>query len=575
MKHPNERGAVRRELVRQFYRGNIGAFALSSMTTLLISFVSIAFSYMMQQIIDTISGAPGARSLGEISLMIFVLLGGTVVLCVIDSLASPRFKERAMGQYKGEVFELLTRKSISSFLEENTATYLSALTHDAQVIEQNYLSSVFTLIQLTVWFFGSFALMLWYSLPLTFIALGASLLPLGLSLLTGGKLTPREKEVSSRQEGFMASVKDALSGFAVMKSFKAEAELGQIFLGVTRDVEEAKRRKETLSSLIQSMGMIAGIVAQMAVFVLGAYLALSGRGITPGMVMAFVQLMGLAANPIAQVPPLLARRKAAGVLLDKMAEVLSFNLREEGREVTAQLSEAIELLDVSFAYEEDTPVLRHISTRFDAGKSYAVVGASGSGKSTLLNLLMAGSSRYEGEIRYDGVELRQMSSASLYDITSLVQQNVFVFNSSLQDNITMFRDFKEEEVERAIELSGLSAFLHERGADYPCGENGAGLSGGERQRISIARALLRQTPVLLVDEATAALDAQTAYHVTDSILKLKDLTRIVVTHRLEETLLRCYDRILVLKNGHIVETGTLEELMEEKGYFYSLYQVSQ
>lgn len=373
----------------------------------------------------------------------------------------------------------------------------------------------------------------------------------------------------------MASVKDALSGFAVMKSFKAEAELGQIFLGVTRDVEEAKRRKETLSSLIQSMGMIAGIVAQMAVFVLGAYLALSGRGITPGMVMAFVQLMGLAANPIAQVPPLLARRKAAGVLLDKMAEVLSFNLREEGREVTAQLSEAIELLDVSFAYEEDTPVLRHISTRFDAGKSYAVVGASGSGKSTLLNLLMAGSSRYEGEIRYDGVELRQMSSASLYDITSLVQQNVFVFNSSLQDNITMFRDFKEEEVERAIQLSGLSAFRNERGADYPCGENGTGLSGGERQRISIARALLRQTPVLLVDEATAALDAQTAYHVTDSILKLKDLTRIVVTHRLEETLLRCYDRILVLKNGHIVETGTLEELMEEKGYFYSLYQVSQ
>ena len=139
----------------------------------------------------------------------------------------------------------------------------------------------------------------------------------------------------------------------------------------------------------------------------------------------------------------------------------------------------------------------------------------------------------------------------------------------------MFRDFEPEEVERAISLSGLSALIAERGADFKCGENGSGLSGGERQRISIARCLIRKTPVLLVDEATAALDAETAFQVSSSILELDGLTRIVVTHSLDEALLKKYDSVLVLKNGAVEERGTFDELMDKKGYFYSLFTVSQ
>ena len=188
---------------------------------------------------------------------------------------------------------------------------------------------------------------------------------------------------------------------------------------------------------------------------------------------------------------------------------------------------------------------------------------------------MAGPSGYSGEILYDGRELSTVSTQSLYELVSLVEQNVFVFNSTLRDNITMFRDFPSQQVQRAEELSGLAPIIQEKGEGYLCGENGSGLSGGQRQRVSIARCLLRHTPVLLVDEATASLDKETAFRISSSILDLEGLTRVVVTHSLDEALLRRYDGILVLHHGRVVETGQFQELMDRKGLFYSLYTVAQ
>ena len=152
---------------------------------------------------------------------------------------------------------------------------------------------------------------------------------------------------------------------------------------------------------------------------------------------------------------------------------------------------------------------------------------------------------------------------------------MFVFNASIRDNVTMFRSFPPEELAQAVRRAQLEALLAERGEDYLCGESGSGLSGGEKQRISIARSLLKHASVLLADEATAALDAQTAHQVTEDILDLTGMTRIVITHMLEEALLRRYDGILAIKNGTMEECGHFDELMANKGYFYALFTVSQ
>ncbi len=232
------------------------------------------------------------------------------------------------------------------------------------------------------------------------------------------------------------------------------------------------------------------------------------------------------------------------------------------------------LENVTFSYEPEKPVLQDLSMTPEAGKKYALVGASGSGKSTLLNLLMGAYDGYAGSIAIDGRELREIAADSLYDVMSLISQNVFLFDDTLYQNITMFRDFPEDKLELAVHRSGLDSLIAEKGEGYRCGENGSGLSGGERQRVSIARCLMRETPVLLLDEATAALDNQTAFAVTDAILRLDGLTRVVVTHRLEEALLEQYDEIFVLRNGTVCEAGRFGELMERKAYFYSLYTVA-
>lgn len=575
MKNNNEQKLARKAFTSRFYLHNKTMFFLALTSTVLAAFANLVISWLMQLIIDAISGVQSRYSILDLTLICAAITLGLIFVMVLEYHSVPRFIKKAMRQYKDFAFGEIAKKSIHSFNGENTTTYLSALSNDANSIETNYISKIFTLVQQLIMFAGAFAMMLYYSPFLTLIAFLLSLFPVIASMLTGNRLAAREKTVSDKNEGFLGMVKDILSGFSVIKSFKAEREVMTLFAKSNATAEDAKCKRRMTDIAINAIGAVAGIIAQFGVFLFGAYLALSGKGVTAGVVIIFVQLMNFVITPIASVPQILANRKAANALIDKLAAAVHSNVRREGKTVDNTLDTSIELKNLCFSYEKGTPVLCNIDMRFEAGKSYAIVGGSGSGKSTLLNLLMGSSEDYEGEIRYDGDELRAISSDSLYDLVSIVQQNVFVFNSSILDNITMFRSFEQEKLDRAVSMSGLAPLISERGSDYACGENGSGLSGGERQRISIARSLLRGTPVMLVDEATAALDAETAFSVTNSILDLSGLTRIVVTHRLEESLLKKYDRIFVLKNGAVAEEGTFEELMGNKNFFYSLYTVSQ
>ena len=566
---------LKKQLISQFYYKNIPVLCVAVFSSLVSGTLNLILSWIIRQLIDAASGVQDALPLGILA----TICGGFLLLCIaaflLDYISVPFYIRRAMRQYKDFAFQKLTEKSISSFRDESTASYLSALTNDATSIEANYLDQQLSLITKTITFLGALGLMLWYSPLMTVIAVSVTILPLIASLLTGSKLEAADKRVSERNKDFTAALNDCLSGFSVVKSFKAEKEIFKLFAANNRALEGEKFGKRRIKIIVGMIGAVAGICAQLGVFLIGAWLALSGRGLTAGTVIMFVNLMNFMIQPIAELPGLLASRKAARGLIDKLAAALEKNSPFTGRSDISGLKKNVRLERVSFGYEEGKDVLHDVSAVFEAGKAYAIVGGSGSGKSTLLHLLMAGSADYKGDILFDDIELRSISAESLYGLISEIQQNVFVFNASIRDNVTMFRDFPQEELDTAIRRAHLNEFLAGRGENYLCGENGKGLSGGEKQRISIARSLLKKSDLLLADEVTASLDAQTSYQVTRDLLDLNGITRIVVTHTLEEALLRRYDGIIVLKDGRVEESGCFDELMAEKGYFHALFTVAQ
>ena len=564
----------RRQFTRQFYRGNHLNFSLALTATLAGTGLNLAISWLLQQTVDLATGTGAALTLPQLVLFTLGLLAVCLVIDAVNAFARPRFLSRAIAQYREYAYSRLLNKNLSAFSAENSALYLSALSNDTASIETNYLQKLFEFTGNALLFAGSLAMMLWYSVPLTAVALVLSALPLVVSLLAGPRLAGAETAVSRENSRFVAALKEGLTGFSVIKGFQAEKEALQLFCKSSRRVRDAKCRRLRYGSILQSVGSLAAATAQLGVFLAGCWMSLSGWGVTPGTMIIFVNLMGCANAFVSALPEYLSNRTACLALMDRLSDALAFHPQQGGHPIPCRLDRGIDLEHLSFGYAPGVPVLQDVSARFAAGKSYAVVGASGSGKSTLLRLLMAGGA-YTGSIRYDGAELRGVRTDALYRLVSLVEQNVFVFDSSIRDNITMFRAFPRQEVDRAIQLSGLAPLITAKGEDALCGENGCLLSGGERQRISIARCLLRRTPVLLVDEATAALDRETAFQVSSAILDLEGMTRIVVTHALDAALLRRYDGILVLKNGRVAEQGGFDELMAEKGYFYSLYTVAQ
>ena len=559
--------------VKLFFKENKLVAFLSMIVFIALSMIYTAISWILQIIFDYMAGK-GSFSLTTILLLVVSFMLSISLIFALKRSAYPRFLEKAMNQYKESVIKKLLQKSYSDFSLANSGTYLSVLTNDCERIQEKYLKKIFDFVQDVLMLVSSLALMIYYSPLLTVIALIISVLPMACSILTANGIATREEQVSKSNESYTALTKDVLNGVSVIKSFKAEQEVINRYQNQSMELEHTKNLREKTMTTVSALGTISSLGTQLGVMLVGAWMVNAHVGvITAGMVLAFTNLMNGVLQPIASLPQMLGEMKGAKKLISKMADYMS-NAKEDSGEIIDDSIKSVVLRDVSYAYDADHKVLKNVSLTLQAGKSYAIVGPSGAGKSSLINLLMGYYKDYEGSVQLNNHELSNVSKSSLYDKTTLMQQSVFMFDASILDNITLFKPFPNAEVNRVIHLAGLDDLIAAKGKDYQCGENGSHLSGGEKQRIAIARSLLKKSEILLVDEATSALDNETSANVTQSILDLQRILRLVVTHRLDANSLKQYDEILVMKSGELIERGSFEDLMNQKAYFYSLYTVS-
>ena len=553
------------------YRGNIFNFIILTFISLLQTSAMIILSLMLEKVM-AIASSKDLDALYEQGIVFLILLVASVVMYIIIIILKPKFQKKAIMQYKNNIYERILNKSIANFNKQNSSTYISALTNDVNKIETDYLFSAFDLITHITLFLCTIVIMLIYSPLLTIAGIVLSLLPFVGAIIVGGKLAFHEKQISDQNASFMHFIKDNLVGFSTIKVFKSEQKIKELFVKNNNVLESKKASKTKTIALMEMVQIILSTVSQFGVFFIGAYISIKTGDITPSVIVLFVQLMNYIISPLMEIPTLLSKRLACKPLFKKIDNIIKTEYENnQGKEI--ENVNEITISNLKFMFE-DKVILNEINYEFKKNKSYAIVGTSGSGKTTLINLLLGKYNDYTGNIYYNKTDLKEISIDALFEISSFVEQNVFVFDDSIINNITMYSNVDETLLNEVIVKSGLDTLIKEKGNDYRCGENGCNLSGGEKQRISIARALVKKSQLLLLDEATSALDNETSSTITNNLLSIDNTMKIMITHRLDEELLTKFDEIIVMKNGSIVEYGTYKELMENNATFKSLVELN-
>lgn len=587
----------RNPLSQSFFQGNRKNLFMAVLGTTVLSVGILSVPQLMQILIDFLSGNR-RYSMHQIILMAVAVLLMVSFSGLCTYYFRTKFSTKAVFQYRKMAYHYLSKKKVTEFYGQNTAVYLSALNTDLQKIKEDFLDQIPILSQIVICGIGAVLVMIRYNFFLAMMACLISLIPFFAALFSGRNMEKIEENLSKENAEYLAFLKDFAVGFTIIKSYKVEGIFSALHDKICQKVEGRMEEREKCVEKINYFAAISGYITQFAILLLCAVVAYRSKSISVGTVLAFSRLINYIIDPVTELPGMLSKARTAYALSEQFWEKIGKGEQEEQQQKSSEIvqddyhqhtdtdshEKAIPIPSLqgdicfsrlSFSYTSEKQVLKDFTLRVKEGEKLILLGASGSGKSSILKLLMGIEQSQGGEISIGNRQLSTLPEESLFRSISYIQQEVFIFDGSIYENITLFQKYSEEEMELAIEKSGLKNLILEKGLDYPCGENGAALSGGERQRINIARSLLRKTPILLADEITAALDKENSYLVLDSLLSLENITEILVLHDLDSRILNRVDRICVFKEGEIVEEGIFSELMEKKGYFYSLFMMEQ
>ena len=568
-------------LSRNFFRNNSLNLFMAVLGTSVLSLAILSVPQLFQILIDYLSGSR------EYSLRGIILLTAGIFLMEFFSAVATyffrtKFSTKAVLQYRNFACAYLLNKKVADFYASNSSVYLSALSNDLMKIKEQFLDQIPIITQILFCGIGAMIVMLRYNVFLACMSCVLPLIPFFAALYSGKNMGRLEDCLSTKNAEYLAFLKDFSIGFTIIKSYKVEAIFSKLHAAVNEKTEETMLRRERCVEKVNYFAAISGYVTRLSILFLSAYIAFTRHSISIGTVIAFSQLIHYLIDPLSSLPSMLTEAKAAYRLTDKFWDTIKRedvpqNTPENNRVKEEQIAEMLhgELLfnHICFSYSEGKEVLKELNLQVKEGEKVVLIGTSGSGKSSILKILMGMERAQSGTIRIGGQDIVDLGEDRIFKEISYIQQEVFIFDGTIRENICLFQTYWEEELQSVIERAGLRNLVKEKGLDYRCGENGAALSGGERQRISIARSLLRKTPILLADEITASLDKENSYLVLDTLLNIENTTEILVLHDLDSRILSRVDRISVLKNGKVEEEGNFTELLEKKGYFYALYHV--
>ena len=539
------------------------------------SATNLAVPLYIRNLVDIVMVEKNLEHLNSIALAISLLFLVQLICQTIHNYLFDVTEKRVIADFRIKLFNHLHKMSVSYFVKRRTGEIMSRMTNDVTTIENIVTDLPATMIQQSIRLLGGIIIIIYMNWKLTFMILVLAPVLALFARVFGRKLKKLSTEIQDKLAVSTTVLEENISCYQIVKSFVRDHLESNRFSKAIEDSFISARKRVIISAFFgPSIGFIA-FSTSLVLLWYGGREVITGQ-ISPGELIAFILYAAIIAGPMGSFARMYTRlqeglgaSKRLFELLDTQGEVRSL----PNAQIMPKVSGQIEFDSTCFYYQENREVIKNISFKVEPGQTIALVGPSGAGKTTLIRLLHRFYDPTQGEIRVDGIPLKNVELSSYWKQIGIVPQETILFGGSIEMNIRYAKDgASEEEIIAAAKAANAHTFIMECPEQYKTvvGEKGIRLSAGQRQRIAIARAILKNPSILILDEATSALDNESEVLIQEALEKLmKNRTSIVIAHRLST--IHKAEKILVMDDGAIVESGTHSELIKQKGLYHRLY----
>lgn len=513
---------------------------------------------------------------GEMQLlqrMVVLLVGlliANFILGYFTSLLEAKISQKLHFDLKRNLFQSILNQKYKEFKKTSIGSKLSIFENDINFVEEYYFNNIFVLMRNVIVLVVAIAYLFSLSIPMAVLLITCTIVVLFVPLLLGKNLDSISVQYADDKGKFIGQLKDYCEGMDVIHAYNIEKNVSENYIVILKRLENKLFQMKKMIGLYNQTMVTGNYLIIVISFSVGGFLVIN-KFISVGELIAITQVLNIIMQPIGEIASALVEMKGSFAVRQRLENTD----REEEQEICPKVDSSemifsgIECRNISYITDDGAFSLSKITMKLEPKKKYIVIGSSGCGKTTLLKILSNVLDVSSGDIYINGLNYTE-DERMVTRMISFVHQDTFIFNDTIENNIKLYQDYTPEVFDNAISVTLLKENLKDR-IQAECSEGGRSLSGGEKQRIAIARAILRDSPVLLMDEITAALDRVTAKKIVGNLFAMEDKTIVFVTHKMESEFLRKADCIICMDQGRIIETGIWNELMNQKGYFYKLY----